>query len=120
MRFISTVIIFLISFITSSALSSTLQDSRVSAILFEGLDRVTEQRVKNLIQSTVGQPYDFELVEGDVHTLNHLGEFNYITADVVLQEDGTIHVIYTFREHQVITEVAVVGNSMISDKELLA
>lgn len=120
MRFISTVIIFLISFITSSALSSTLQDSRVSAILFEGLDRVTEQRVKNLIQSTVGQPYDFELVEGDVHTLNHLGEFNYATADVVLQEDGTVHIIYIFREHQIITEVAVVGNSMVSDKELLA
>ena len=120
MRFISTVIIFPISFITSSALSSTLQDSRVSAILFEGLDRVTEQRVKNLIQSTVGQPYDFELVEGDVHTLNHLGEFNYATADVVLQEDGTVHIIYIFREHQIITEVAVVGNSMVSDKELLA
>jgi len=120
MRLISTVIIFLISFITSSALSSTLQDRRVSAILFEGLDRVTEQRVENLIQSTVGQPYDFELVEGDVHTLNHLGEFNYATADVVLQEDGTVHIIYIFREHQIITEVAVVGNSMVSDKELLA
>ena len=120
MRLISTAIILLISFITSSALSSTLQDRRVSAILFEGLDRVTEQRVENLIQSTVGQPYDFELVEGDVHTLNHLGEFNYATADVVLQEDGTVHIIYIFREHQIITEVAVVGNSMVSDKELLA
>ncbi len=120
MRFISATIFLLVLFITSSSHSSSLQDRRVSAILFEGLDRVTEQRVNNLIQTTVGQPYDFELVEGDVHTLNHLGEFSYATADVVLQEDGTVHVIYIFREHQIITEVAIVGNSMISDKELLA
>ncbi len=120
MRLFSTLIIILISLIASTAESGTLQDRRVSAILFEGLDRVTEQRIENLIQSTVGQPYDFELVEGDVHTLNHLGEFNYATADVVLQEDGTVHIFYIFREHQIITEVSVVGNSMISDKELLA
>ena len=99
MRFISTTIILLVLFITSSAHSSSLQDKRVSAILFEGLDRVTEQRVNNLIQTTVGQPYDFELVEGDVHTLNHLGEFSYATADVVLQEDGTVHVIYIIKVH---------------------
>ncbi len=120
MRFISTTIILLILLTASNALSDTLQDRRVSAIFFEGLDRVTEQRVENLIQSTVGQSYDFEIVEGDIHTLNHLGEFNYATADVVLQKDGTVHVIYIFREHQLITEVSVVGNSMISDKELLA
>ena len=120
MRLISTAIILLILSISSNALSSSLQERRVSAILFEGLDRVTEQRVENLIQTTVGEPFDYEIVQGDVHTLNQLGEFNFVTTEAVLQEDGSMHVIYIFREHQIITEVAVVGNSMVSDKELLA
>ena len=81
---------------------------------------MTEQRVQNLIQTTVGALYNSEIVEHDVHTLTHLGEFKYISADVVLQEDGTVEIIYTFKEQQIISEVSVVGNSMISDSILLA
>jgi outer membrane protein insertion porin family len=81
---------------------------------------VTEQRVENLIQSTVGELYVAEIVEGDVYTLTHLGEFKFIQADVVLQEDGTVELIYTFREQQIITQISVVGNTMISDNILLA
>ena len=115
-------LILLILFSPLSALranASTLEDRRISAIELEGLSRVDQQRVINLIQAAVGQPYDYEVVEGDVYTLNNLGEFNYIAADVVLQEDGSVQIIYTFREHQIITEVSIVGNTLISDKELL-
>lgn len=95
------------------------EDRLISSIEIEGLGRVTEQRVLNLIQATVGEPYDAEIVEGDVHILTHLGEFNYIAADVVLQKDGTVHLIYNFREQQIITQVSVVGNHTVSDAELL-
>ncbi|MEE2912974.1 MAG: POTRA domain-containing protein, partial [Planctomycetota bacterium] len=108
---------------------ANVEDRLISAIELQGIDtegsntddhyRVKQQRVLNLIQATVGEPYDEKIVEGDVHILTHLGEFDYISADVVLQEDGTVHLIYTFREQQIITQVSVVGNHTVSDAELL-
>jgi len=122
MRYLKTILLCLASTITilSAPLFADFEDRIISAIEFEGLDRVTEQRVENLIQSTVGELYVAEIVEGDVYTLTHLGEFKFIQADVVLQEDGTVELIYTFREQQIITQISVVGNTMISDNILLA
>ena len=129
MRFITAIILCLSFTGLVSPCGADFEDRLISAIELQGIDtedssgddhyRVKQQRVLNLIQSTVGEPYDPKIVEGDVHVLTHLGEFNYISADVVLQEDGTVHVIYTFREQQIITQVSVVGNQMVSDAELL-
>ena len=110
----------LVSTLLTSNLCANLDDRTISAILFEGLDRVQEERVGNLIQSTVGEPYDAEVVQEDVRTLTHLGEFKYISADVILQSDGSVELIYTFKEQQIITQVSVAGNTLISDKMLLA
>ena len=97
MRYLKTILLCLASTTTilSASLFADFEDRIISAIRFEGLDRVTEQRVENLIQSTVGELYVAEIVEGDIHTLTHLGEFKFIQADVVLQEDGTVELIYT-------------------------
>ena len=119
MRFLKTIILCLSFTMLVSTSVADYEDRLISAIELDGLDRVDEQRVMNLIQATVGEPYDAEIVEGDVHILTHLGEFNYIAADVVLQEDGTVHLIYNFREQQIITQVSVVGNQTVSDAELL-
>ena len=120
MRFLKAILLCLSCTLLVAPSVADFDDRMISSIELEGLDRVTEQRIMNLIQSTVGEPYDSEIVQADVHTLTHLGEFKFISADVVLQEDGTVHLIYTFREQQIITQVSVVGNSMVSDEELLA
>ena len=118
MRFLNTILLVL-SAILVPTLHADAGDRFISSIEFKGLDRVDEQRVQNLIQATVGEPYIPEIVQGDVHILTHLGEFKYIYADVILQEDDTIALLYRFTEQQIITQVSVVGNTMMSDKELL-
>jgi len=118
MRFLNTILLVL-SAILVPTLHADAGDRFISSIEFKGLDRVDEQRVQNLIQATVGEPYIPEIVQGDVHILTHLGEFKYIYADVILQEDETIALLYRFTEQQIITQVSVVGNTMMSDKELL-
>jgi len=97
-----------------------VEERIISSITFDRLDQVKPQRVQNLIQSTVGEVYDPVIVEGDVHILTHLGVFETINAEVILQEDGTLELIFTFTEQQIITQVSVVGNMLIGDKELLA
>lgn len=120
MQLIKTILFCLACAVLAAPLLADFEDRLISSIAFEGLDRVTEQRVLNLIQSTAGEPYNATVVEEDVHVLTHLGEFKYISADVVLQEDGTVELIYTFREQQIITQVSVVGNTLISDEALRA
>jgi len=119
MRFPTTILLCVLTSIFVSTLNAAFEDRFISSIEFVGLDRVDEQRVLNLIQSTVGEPYIPDVVQGDVRTLTHIGEFQYIYADVVLQEDGSVELIYRFTEQQIITQVSVVGNTLMSDKSLL-
>ncbi|MGY8756538.1 MAG: POTRA domain-containing protein, partial [Phycisphaerales bacterium] len=125
MRFLQILYFCLASTIFASTLHSAFaggnfEDRPIADIVFEGLDRVQEQRVHNIIRSAVGETYNAEVVQKDVHTLTHLGEFKYISADVVLQSDGTVELIYTFREQKIITQVSVAGNSLITDGELIS
>ena len=120
MRFLKTILLCVVTTMLVPTLHGEVEDRFVSAIEFTGLDRVEEQRIQNLIQATVGEPYIPDIVQGDVRILTHLGEFKHIYADVVLQEDGTVNLIYKFTEQQIITQVSVVGNTMMSDKILLA
>ena len=120
MRFLKTILLCVVTTMLVPTLHGEVEDRFVSAIEFTGLDRVEEQRIQNLIQATVGEPYIPDIVQGDVRILTHLGEFKHIYADVVLQEDGTVKLIYKFTEQQIITQVSVVGNTMMSDKILLA
>ena len=46
-----------------------LADRPVSKISFEGLGRVSEQKIWNNIRSTVGGPYDPKTARGDVERL---------------------------------------------------
>ena len=120
MRILLSIFITLLGILSNSHAATNFEDRMISSVVFEGLDRVAEQRVLNLVKTAVGQPYDANQVSDDVRTLTHLGEFKYISADVVLQEDGTVHLFFTFHEQQIITQVSVVGNTLLGDKQLLA
>jgi outer membrane protein insertion porin family len=97
-----------------------LADRPISAIRFKGLSRVPEQKVLNNIRAAVGEPFDPIVVQDDVERLNRLGEFKYVEAYGVLQLDGSVAVEYNFTEQQIIREVQVVGNKLISDQDLRA
>ncbi len=105
---------------TPVTVSSVNADRPISAITFEGLKRVTQQEVLNNIRAAVGDPYDPRTVLDDVHRLNRLGQFKFIDAVEILQDDGSVGVVYRFTEQQIIAERQVVGNRLISDADLLA
>lgn len=96
-----------------------LSDRPISSIQFEGLERVSEQKVWNNIRSSVGSPYDPRTAKGDVERLTRLGDFRNIDVEARLESDGTVSLIYVFGEQQLLAEVQVVGNSVLSDQELL-
>jgi len=96
-----------------------LADRPVSNINFQGLGRVSKQKVLNNIRSRVGQPYNPQTARSDVNRLTRLGDFKSIDAVAALQDDGTVELLYIFHEEELIAEVSVVGNRMLGDSALL-
>lgn len=103
-----------------SIVNRDLLDRPISSIRFEGLHRVPPQKVQNNIRAAVGDPFEPDVVKADVARLNRLGDFKYVEAIADLQQDGSVAIIYTFTEQQLIAEVQVVGNKLISDQDLRA
>lgn len=97
---------------------ATLTDRPVSKIIFVGLDRVTEQEVRNNIRMASGQPFDAKAVKDDVANLYRLGHFDVVRADAELQPDGTVHLTYRMDEQPLVSDIQVIGNTILSDQEL--
>jgi outer membrane protein insertion porin family len=119
MRLLAVIFFCLTSIFHVQTASANFDGGIVSSIEFARLDRVTEQRIFNLIQSAVGLPFDPDVVEEDLRVLNSLGEFERIRAESTLQENGNVHLLFTFTEQQIIAQISVVGNTLLSDQELL-
>ena len=96
-----------------------LIDRPISEVRIEGLQSVARQLVENNLRAAIGDPYDPELVKADVATLRRLGKFRAVTGEVELKDDGSVAIIYTVAEEEIIHEVQVVGNRSISDQDLL-
>ncbi len=96
-----------------------LVDRPVSSISLKGLSRVEDQKVLNNIRSKVGTPYEPSTARGDVSRLTRLGDFASIDVEATLLKDGTVALTYFFREQQLLAQVQVVGNRVLSDSALL-
>lgn len=95
-----------------------LVDRPITEIRLDGLERVDEQLVRNNLRTAVGDPFDPATVRQDVTRLEQLGRFERVTASAELQTDGTVHVIFALIEQPIISEVQVVGNTLVTDQEL--
>ena len=102
-----------------AVVSTELDDRQISSVEFTGLKHVDEKFILNNIRTTVGDPFDASVLMEDDRRLTRLGQFKTIDANAYLQEDGTIRVVFVFVEQKIITSVAVVGNKLIGDRELL-
>ena len=115
MRFYTAILLCLACFLQTQTVQSAFEGEIISSIEFVRIDRVEEQRILNLIQSAVGLPFYNEVLVEDVHMLTSLGEFERIRADRIVQEDGTIHIVFTFTEQQIVTQISTAGNTLLSD-----
>ncbi len=97
-----------------------LMDRPIAAVQLTGLQRITEQEVRNNIRAQVGSPYDPEMIRGDVRRLEALGLFRYVDVFAELRDDGTVDLTYALTEQPLIREVQTVDNKLITDQALLA
>ncbi|MSQ91160.1 MAG: hypothetical protein EXS01_07195, partial [Phycisphaerales bacterium] len=105
---------------TSNLDDEALADRPISEVVISGLNRVTEQEVRNNLRIATGQPYEAKAVKDDIATLYRLGHFDAVTVDATLLADGTVRIRYIVIEQPIIRDIQVVGNKVVSDQELRA
>lgn len=96
----------------------SLTDRPVTEVVLQGLNRVTEQEIRNNMRVAAGQPFDASAVKDDIATLYRLGHFDAVSADAELLDDGTVRVRYILVEQPIVRDIQVVGNKVVSDQEL--
>ncbi|MDA1007893.1 MAG: outer membrane protein assembly factor [Planctomycetota bacterium] len=97
----------------------SLQDRPISDIEFRGLKRTVEQDVRNNIRVAPGQPFDAKTIRNDIATLYRLGHFEAVEADATVLADGSVRVTYVFTEQPIVADIQVVGNTVISDQDIV-
>jgi outer membrane protein insertion porin family len=82
------------------------------------LDAAVETLARNQLRLTEGMPFSAELASADISRLNRLGRFQQVESQVQNLGDGTIELRYLVRLQPLVSDVQVVGNTLLSDQEL--
>ncbi|MBL0927957.1 MAG: BamA/TamA family outer membrane protein [Phycisphaerales bacterium] len=90
----------------------------IAQIRFEGLKRVSETFVRNQVRSAEGRPLEWAVVREDLRRLERLGEFRSIRADLDVQADRSVVVVYTVVEAPIIKDIQIVGNREVTDEDV--
>ncbi len=79
---------------------------------------MNEQYARNQIRTAPGQPLSWETVRSDLRRLERLGEFRQIQADLLVDDDLNVIVVFKVVEAPIVRSVDVVGNRQISDEDI--
>lgn len=78
-----------------------------------------EQLVRNQLRLREGGAFSAELVSEDVARLNRLGRFKRVESRVQLLADGGVELVYILSLQSIVQNVQSVGNSRISDEQIM-
>lgn len=92
----------------------------VKEIRFEGLSRVTEPYLRNQLRTAPGQPLSWRTVREDLRRMERLGEFRDIQADILVDPDLNVVVLFRLVEAPIVEDVIVVGNRQVTDQDIQA
>jgi len=87
-------------------------------VRFDGIEQSSVALAKNQIRTQPGDPFDEATVSEDIRRLYRLGRFYRVSAEADLLESGGVVVEFSFVEAPTIVDVAVSGNTKLSDDEI--
>lgn len=90
----------------------------VKAVRFEGLKRVGEPYLLNQLRTAPGQPLVWATVREDLRRMERLGEFRDIEAEVLVDPDLNVVVLFRAIEAPLVSDVLVVGNRQVTDQDV--
>lgn len=106
------------AFALSASPLAAFEGRLIREVRLVGLERVSEQLVRNTLRTTEGRPVSLSSVSQDIRNLHRLGEFRQIEASAELYEDGSVAVIFDLREAPILADIVVVGNVEVESGEI--
>lgn len=97
---------------------AAFEERLIREVRLVGLERVSEQLVRNTLRTIEGRPVSLATVSQDIRNLHRLGEFRQIEASAELYEDGSVAVVYTFTEAPILADIVVVGNVEVESEDI--
>jgi len=94
------------------------QGRLITDIIFDGLERVPEQFVRNQLRTAAGQPLDWRTVQLDLRNLERLGEFRRVEAELLVGDELDVRVLYRVIEAPIVEDIEVVGNNRLTDQRI--
>lgn len=85
---------------------------------YANLDPTLETTARNQIRTRAGAPLDPAILLQDRSTLDRLGRFRRIVVEAVLQDDGSVVVVFTLDPQPLVFVVQPVGNRVLSDQQI--
>ncbi|MCX7014691.1 MAG: outer membrane protein assembly factor [Candidatus Sumerlaeota bacterium] len=89
----------------------------LTAIEFQGGDAISRSRLEAAIKSRVGEPYDAQVVQDDLKSLSELAR--NVEARRAPYQNG-VKLIFVLVPYPKVRDIAIVGNSKLTTKRLLA
>ena len=97
-----------------------IEGKTVSKIKINGLNTLAESIITSQIDTTEGSAYNSNILQRDLQKIYATGYFtDEMSVEPILQTDGTIELTYSVKENFIVSNVSIVGNSVITTSELL-
>lgn len=92
----------------------------ISEIEIDGLNIINEDFVYKNIKTEIGSYFNKDLLQQDLQKIYMTGFFTeQMTVEPFLLEDGSVKLKFELEENTLVSDVSVVGNSVISTTELM-
>ena len=93
---------------------------QIGRVEIKGLQAVSPDLVLSKIKTHTGSVFNEDLVQQDLQRIYALGYFSdNMEVEPIIQPDNTVDLIFTVKENIPVTETYVLGNTVISNNEIL-
>ncbi len=97
-----------------------LEGKIVNNIYFEGLKTINPESIRNQIRTQSGSVFNEDLLQQDLQRIYSIGFFtDKMAIEPEINFDGTVNLRFILEENVLVTDVSVVGNTVISSMELM-
>lgn len=100
-------------------LSSDMEGRIISRMLISGLKTLNQDIVVSKISTKEGSLFNSDILQQDLQKIYASGYFtDEMSVEPVLNSDGTVEIVFNLEENILVSDVSIIGNTVISTLEL--
>ena len=99
--------------------NSSLEGCTISKVKILGLKSLSPELILSKIDSQEGSLFNNDILQRDLQKIYATGYFtDEMSVEPELKDDGTVELTYTLKENIIVSDVSIIGNTVISTMEL--